>query len=183
VDAVHTLAARFASHHFSNVHRITADVTGCAAYLKEARNPKTPLPQSIPALLLEDTSIDLILSVNLLSQLGWIPGQILDGFRTEEEIDAFKSHLIRAHLDYLRRLPGRTALITDFTWSRYPSATARQEPLSRWSVLQEVRLPPPTRTWDWEIAPAPEKEKGVDWVAHVAFFTDWKRAGEESNLA
>lgn len=176
VDMVHTLGSRLASRHFSNVHRITADITACAEFLFKARHSQNPLPKPSPTLFLENSRVDLTISVNVLSQLGWIPGQVLEGFRQETEIDELKTHLIRAHLEYLRRTPGRSALITDYEWSRFDAQAPRKNALSRWSVLQTVRLPAADRTWDWNIAPAPEKEAAVDWVAHTAFFCDWKTA-------
>lgn len=176
VDIVHTLGTRRASKRFANVHPIPADVTECAELLLAARDPKKPVPKPSPALLLDDTRVDLTISVNLLSQLGWIPGRVLEGFRHESEIDELKSHLIHAHLEYLRRVPGRSALITDFEWSRHPANRPRNKPLSQWSVLQGVRLPAADQTWEWNIAPAPEKEADVDWVARTAFFCDWKAA-------
>jgi hypothetical protein len=178
VDAVHTLHARFHTRQFSNVERLTVDITGCADQLLASRTSGVPLPKIVPRLLLEDGRVDLTISVNVLSQLGWIPGQILEGYRSEEEIDAFKSQLIRAHLAYLRQVPGRSVLITDHAWSRFPAGGDRRHALSHWSVLQEVRLPKADRCWDWDIAPAPEKEPGVDWVAHAVFFADWKTCSE-----
>ena len=178
VDAVHTWGARWASRGFPNVRRVTADLTACAETLRGLRDSAIPLPAPFPTFFLEDTSVDLVLSVNVLSQLGWIPGRVLEGYRSEEEIRALQAHLVRAHLEYLKRLPGRVVLVSDQAWSRYPASEPRGAPASSWSVVQDVPLPEPDQSWDWEIAPAPEKEVGVDWVAHVVCFGDWKRSSE-----
>jgi hypothetical protein len=47
-------------------------------------------------------------------------------------------------------------------------------------VIQGYRLPAPDRTWEWRIAPAPERELNYDFVASVAFFRDWKASFQKN---
>lgn len=178
VDAVHPLSSRVRSGRFRNVIRVTADLTECAHLLRASRNPRVAIPRPMPRFLLHEGCVDLVLSVNVLSQLGWIPSEVLRGHRTEEEIGQLKSHLVRAHLEYLRSFSGRVSLVTDFEWCRFRVGGPRGEPDACWSVLQGVDLPRPDGMWEWEIAPAPEKEADADLVARVGYFGDWKQASE-----
>jgi hypothetical protein len=79
---------------------------------RSAHVPDAPMPVSRPTLFVDDPSLDLTLSVNRLSQLSYVPGKYLDGRRDEPTIDIFLRHLVEAHLDYLCRLPGRTASVS-----------------------------------------------------------------------
>jgi hypothetical protein len=172
-DIVHSLPSRLAALRFPNVRLLTLDVTGIMKELPRLRDcPDARLPASSPRVFLDDERLDFAVSVNLLSQLGWVPGRFLSGARTETDIAAFQEELILAHLEYLRQLPGHTALITDVRWRAQPHAGG--EPAREWEVLQGVRLPEPEWVWDWAIAPAPERERGVDYVARVHGYADWK---------
>ena len=178
VDIVHPWSSRIAARRFRNVTQIAADLTGVMAQLERAaRTPGSPLPVSRPVLFLDDPDLDLTLSVNLLSQLSHVPGKYLRGLRDEPTIAAFQRRLIEAHLEYLRRLPGRTALITDIAVRRL----TRGEPVAEeWDPLHGVRLPPPELTWEWRLAPSPEIGRGIDVCTTVAAYTDWKRASADA---
>jgi hypothetical protein len=174
VDAVHPLSSRLASLPFPNVSREALDVTGLihALHSNTPENPVSlpdPLPR--PTRFLDDPELDLTLSLNLLSQLPWIPSKLLAPHLSETQLTPFLQAILRAHLDYLRQLPGQTALVSDFQWSRVsPDGTPRET----WNVLHGLRLPPPTLQWEWNIAPAPELEPDHHFIAHVAAYSDWK---------
>jgi hypothetical protein len=174
-DIVHSLPCRLAALRFPNVRLLALDVTGVMAQLPlVAKRPSTPLPASAPKAFLEEARLDLTVSVNLLSQLGWVPGLFLEGKIPDGQLAAFQRSLVLAHLEYLRRLPGHSALITDVSWAARPreGGAAPRE----WGVLQGVALPEPDCGWEWAIAPAPERELSVDYAAKVQGYLDWKRA-------
>ncbi len=180
-DIVHSLPCRFAASRFSNVRLLALDVTGVAAGLAAAqRRPDLPLPRSNPAWFLNDSHLDLSVSVNLLSQLSWVPSHFLAHSHPEAEVAAMKTQLILAHLEYLQRLPGQTALITDTTWRAVPVQEINGGPpasdaAQTWDVLSGVNLPMPALAWDWCIAPAPERAQCIDYIARVHAYPDWKR--------
>ena len=179
VDVVHTLRTRFVARRFSNVRLRALDITGVATQLsKVARCRSETLPRSEPRIFLNEKRLDLGISVNLLSQLSWVPGRFLKGIRAEEEVAQMQKHLLEAHLDYLRRLPGHTALITDVRWrTELRSGAGVGVELATpegWDVLQGVSLPPAASVWDWHIAPAPERSAYLDYIATVQAYTDWK---------
>ncbi len=177
VDVVHPLSSRMAVWRLPNVHQICHEVTGVVSALAAAADHST-LPVSFPELFTNDPALDLTISLNLLSQLSWVPEQILSGRRPAAEVDAYLAHLQQAHIDYLRRLPGHTALVTDMRWSRRATNAKpqTQEPEESWDVLHHGPMPPPTRQWEWRIAPAPEREPEHDLVAIVGAYSDCKAA-------
>lgn len=176
-DIVHSVASRLAARRFPNVRLLTLDVTGIMRELPRLRDsPGIPLPASAPDAFLKDCRLDFTVSVNLLSQLSWVPGRFLGALRPEADLAIFQRGLVLAHLEYLGQLPGHTALITDVRWCARPLAPGAKG-AREWEVLQGVRLPEPDWAWDWEIAPAPEREPGVDYMAKVHGYADWKKAG------
>ena len=176
VDIVHPWLSRISARRFRNVTQISADVTEVMEQLERvAHLPDSALPVSHPALFVDDARLDLTLSVNLLSQLSHVPGNYLGGLRDEPTVAAFQKHLIEAHLEYLERLPGRAALITDIAVRRVRRGEAITE---EWDPLHGVGLPPAELAWEWHLAPSPEIGPGIDIYTTVAAYTDWKKAVE-----
>jgi hypothetical protein len=174
VDIVHHWLSRISARRFRNVKQISADITGVMEHLRRVAGiPDAAMPVSRPTLFLDDPRLDLTVSVNLLSQLPDVPGKYLEGLRDEHAISVFQKHLVEAHLDYLCRLPGHTALITD-TAVRYVARDGSRE--EEWDPLHGVKLPPPEFTWEWRLAPSPEIGRGIDMFTTVAAYADWKQA-------
>lgn len=174
VDIVHPLSSRLAAWRLGNVRQLSLDITGVMAKIPAAaEHPNAPLPRSFPEAFCLDPELDLTVSVNLLSQLAWIPSQLLASTHPAQPLDTFLRHLLEAHLDYLQRLPGHSALITDAAWTR---RSIGGEPPETWDVLHGISLPPPEQHWEWQIAPAPEREPDADFSATVIAYPDWKRA-------
>ena len=174
VDIVHPWSSRLAVRRFGNVEQICADVTEVMDQLRQiASHSGGLLPVSRPVRFVDDPELDLTLSVNLLSQLPHVPGRYLEKRRDEASIDAFSSHLIEAHLDYLRRLPGHTTLITDVAVRRRARDSSF---LEEWDALCGVKLPAAESSWEWSLAPSPEVERGADISTIVVAHVDWKKA-------
>jgi hypothetical protein len=174
-DIVHSLPVRYAVRRLPNVRLLPLDVTGVVESLATFRkHPDAPLPDSRPRAFLEDDRLDFTVSVNLLSQLGWVPGLFLRGLLPATAVAAFQKDLVSAHLDYLGSLPGLTSLITDVRWRAQPHAP--EVPHREWGVLHGVQLPEPEWEWDWSIAPAPERERDTDYTARVYAYGDWKES-------
>jgi hypothetical protein len=156
VDLVHPLGVCWRRRWFAIVITLTADVTNTAeALLLVAKQPGEPLPVARPTLFLEDAEVDLVASVNLLSQLPLLPSEFLRrvGNRSDQEISEFSRDLIRAHLDYLHSLPGVVALVADVEQqklSRDGSVVARTD------TFHGIELPWRGEEWVWPLAPRPE---------------------------
>ena len=153
LDIIHPRATRKRALRSANIVLLDADVTGVARDVFEAvrRRDIRDLPRSTPPELGFDR-IDLIVSVNLLSQLAVIPSGFIQGHfpaMGQERLAAFGKNLIEAHLTWLTQSADRVCLVTDVT---------RVEHFLDGSVLTKdivegVRLPRPDKTWDWHIAP------------------------------
>lgn len=174
VDLVHSRSCQMQAAMLPNVICLQADITGTASHLLWARKNRSPLPCTEPDLFQNDQSVDFLVSVNVLSQLGCAPAEFLRTSHSQEEIREFQRHLIEAHLKYLRQCPGHSALITDVAWSRRALHVPQTAVAARREVVHQVLLPAPEEAWDWLIAPAPEADPAHDLVAHVAAYPDWK---------
>lgn len=152
VDTVHPLSAYAAAVWYRNVRLVSADVTGTAEELTHvARHPDRPLPRATPTLFCDDPKIDYVASVNLLSQLAYLPGLYLEkGERAEAEVEAYSNAVLAEHLAYLQRLPGVVSLITDFE----KLVVDKQGQITeRIDILHGVKLPWPGEEWTWKHVP------------------------------
>jgi len=153
VDVVHPLGAGW---RLANVTALAADVTGVAETVHRlAKRGGQPLPRVAPQAFCDDAEVDLVASVNLLSQLAYLPCKYLAGASVypPAEVTAFGRDVVLAHIDYLKRLPGVVALICDLerlTVDRTGAVVERQ------SALRGVSLPWSGEEWTWDLAPRPE---------------------------
>ena len=174
VDLIHPFSSRWATRKLANVKRVEADVTGTIARAYAvAWDADEPLPRSEPALYLDDPEVDFTASVNLLSQLPCMPMAYLQrqNVHRSEKIDEYARDLIRAHLAYLDRMPGRVALLTDFE-------RLKIDLMGRVVERKDLffGLPWPTRgeEWEWKLAPCPEADRSHHYYRRVIGIADWK---------
>src|SRR5262249_16331145 len=79
VDIVHPPKNASPASDLPNLRRVPADVTATAhEVLRMAKLPGTRLPRTEPNLFLDDPEVDLVVSLNLLSQLPVIPTTYLE---------------------------------------------------------------------------------------------------------
>jgi hypothetical protein len=175
VDLVHPLSARWRRRRLRNVQSITADVTGTIeAVYRAARTAGSPLPTPKPTLFLDDPEVDFVASVNLLSQLPFIPSEYLRemGY-PPQQIDAFAAELIRSHLAYLEQFAATTVLVTDveaLTLDHHGRIIERSD------LLYGVALPYPGENWIWELAPRPESHPVLSYSRRVVGVLDVRQS-------
>lgn len=148
VDVVHPWRARLASRGFANVSRITDDVTGV---LDAVSNGELASPR--PYHLIDDPEADLVISLNLLSQLPVVPVRSLDGRAAPEPLAAMARDVVRSHLTDLDRSRASTLLVSDV--ERVVVGRDGRE-IERDSLIADLPEPAHDREWWWDIAPAPE---------------------------
>lgn len=153
VDLLHPFRTRRQLRRFGNVKTLTADVSGVVEPVHRiAGDPAAPLPRATPQLFLNDPDVDLVASVNLLSQLPCMPVGYLRrmGVHSKESIDAFAHDVCQAHVDYLRQLPGVVALIAD-----YEALTLNRngDLLKQTSTTYGVDIPWRGEEWVWRLIP------------------------------
>ncbi|ACI99445.1 hypothetical protein [Rhodospirillum centenum] len=157
-DAAQPPAARLAAWRARRgaVTLATLDLTGTAAALTDPASTAPPPPGC--AAFLDDPGIDLVLSVNLLSQLPLLPLAAALHRWPETDADAYGRAVIAAHLAHLRGFRCPVLLVTDIartTLDRDGRVVEREDPLFG------VSLPAGTvEDWDWELAPAGELPGG-----------------------
>ena len=161
VDIVFPWASRIAASRFKNVRCIEADATETI----QALSRNGPLPRSQPTRFLDEPTLDFTVSVNLLSQLPVIPKRYLR--REGADVNEWAHHLQAAHLDYLRKLPGRVAIVTDTGGMHRDRSGAI---VHEWDNLHGLAMPAPSAMWEWNLAPAPEADPILDHVVRVAAF-------------
>jgi hypothetical protein len=153
VDLLHPFSTRLWLRKFKNVSTLNADISGVVEGVHEvAASAKQLLPRATPDLFLGDEEVDFVASVNLLSQLPCLPANYLRrvGVHTREAIESFGRDVVRAHIDYLRRLPGVVALIADVEATTLNRQGAI---LNRTSTVYGVELPWKGEEWTWRLIP------------------------------
>jgi hypothetical protein len=153
-------------------------VTGTVEELyRVAYRPQEALPRVAPTLFCDDPVVDLVASVNLLPQLPYLPVAYLlqAGVHSAQTIDDYARDLVRAHLDYLRRLPGAVALIADVEEIRLDRAG---RPIDRVSTLHGVELPWEGETWNWRLLPPGEAGSRPPLQRRVIGVPDVKQASK-----
>jgi hypothetical protein len=152
VDILHPFAVRRRVRRRPNVRLLTADVTGTIYPVYQAAHTGGPLPESVPNLFVDDPEVDLAASVMLLTQVHYFQEQYLiqAGRHAVEEVAEFARSVVHGHFNYLKRLPGTVALITDVEHFMV-STTARV--IRRFGLLRGLELPKEDAHWTWALKP------------------------------
>jgi hypothetical protein len=158
VDLVHLASVRawIRAKRLGNVRLISRDLSG----LTEALAGLTAEPL---AFLRQVPYLDLVISANILSQIGVGTRRQLAQTR-HSDTDAIVSSLIRAHLDGLSALPCRTALLTDIS---YRVTDRDGAVLEEADLLCGVPAPLAKRSWSWTVAPYGELGRDREAVHKV----------------
>jgi hypothetical protein len=171
VDALHPLSARARARRYRNVELRGEDVTGTIAALHRLK-PGDPLPPVRPYAPLYEGRIDLVVSLNLLSQLGVLPAEWIErrlGQAAVPAADAFCAALARTHLDDLARCRASVCLIADVEWQHVDFAGAIMQ---RDSSIFGLAPPVAAEEWLWNLAPAPESDPRFSEVRRVIVVYD-----------
>lgn len=104
--------------------------------------------------LRDDPEVDLVISANLLSQLGV----------AAERMGMNSATVIAAHLDGLRAAPKPILLLTDV---RYEFILKSGAIVEAHDLVHGVHLPQPEASWPWPVAPVGELHPAYSAVHHV----------------
>ncbi len=152
VDIVHVGEARRASRQFGNVELASLDVTQVGEAVYHVGPEGGPLPSSRPTFFHDDPRVDLVASLNLLSQLPYTPCNYLRRWNrfADRDLEDFSRQLIEAHLTFLARFTGTVCLIAD---REYLTLDAEDRVVDTRGALHGVELPWPGEEWIWRLAP------------------------------
>lgn len=176
VDAVHPLSARLQARRHPNVELRSEDVTGTIAALHRLK-PGAALPAARSFAPMHAAGVNLVVSLNLMSQLGVLASEWIErrlGPAAAVAAEEFAAGLVRAHLDDLTRCPAAVCLISDVEWQHVGPDGAIVE---RESSIFGVAPPQAAEEWTWRIAPAPESDPVVSEVRRVIVAYDPGKPG------
>ncbi|QEE46740.1 hypothetical protein FVA81_19975 [Rhizobium sp. WL3] len=156
VDLVHLASVRgwLTIKGLKNVRLIERDVSGLDALL--AGQPLEPL-----AFLRQVPYLDLVVSANLLSQIGIGASRRLEG---QAEEAALVRQVIAAHLEGLAQVPAATLLVTDVGYTMIDRAGTAHETVD---LLHGVDPGSAELRWDWPVIPFGEESRDYQIVHHV----------------
>lgn len=165
VDILHLPVVKKALKAYENVELVEQDISGLVEPLY--RHIKNGVPLEIPAkanIPAEDA--DLVISLNVLSQLPIIPG-IFAGKNNRPLGEDIAQTLIDSHLKALEGLPSRVCLITEVEQRLCQGGDV----LETLNPLLDVEIPNSLKTrfesWEWHFAPHPERHPEHDLIYQV----------------
>lgn len=156
VDLVHLASVRswLKVKGLKNVRLIERDLSGIDALLAgEVLEPLSFLRQ-VPYL-------DLVVSANLLSQIGIGVARRLVGQPAEDDR---MRQVVSAHVEGLADLPARTCLVTDVSYTVIDRNGVEHE---THDLLHGVNLGTSSVHWDWPVIPFGEESRDYRIVHHV----------------
>lgn len=156
VDLVHLASVRcwIVMKGLKNVRLIERDLCGLdAALAGQALEPLSFLRQ-VPYL-------DLVVSTNLLSQIGIGATRRLEGHPASNDI---VPQVISAHMEGLAQVPAATCLVTDISYTVVDRSGARHETVD---LMHGVDLGPGLGEWDWPVIPFGEESRDYRILHHV----------------
>jgi hypothetical protein len=115
------------------------------------------------AFLNDIAGLDLVISANLLSQIGVGIGRM-----TKDEPMSPVPKLLQAHVDGLAALPAKACLLTDVS---YEVIDKSGTVLERDDLMRGIALPPAQAEWLWPVAPFGELDPTYRAVHRVVAIT------------
>lgn len=154
VDLVFLNSAYKMIAEYDNVELVEHDVTESLTWISQGQD----MVQS-PTAWLDDSHVDLVVSLNLITQLPLIPVRwLMDDFKfTESDVDIFGKQLIFAHLNYLKQFSGEVCLIADREDVEF---NRDGKEVDRFDPWWDVEPPHSDYTWQWEVVPLGEGAGG-----------------------
>ena len=155
VDILHMPQVRHAVSGLANVRLLTRDITGVVEPLSRGDIPQPDIAD------LGVNGASLVVSCNILSQLGILPEQLSPGI---------SDRLVAAHLDALAGLGGTVCLITETSHRLMEGETEveKSAPLDGNDIPDSLKMR--RQCWDWDFAPAPERHPRYDLIHTVEGF-------------
>jgi hypothetical protein len=100
--------------------------------------------------------LDLVISANLLSQIGIAAEEALEATNRADEVETLVPQIIKGHLDRLSSLPCKALLLTDIS---FVAINRHGEFVADHDLMFGVETPKPDAMWIWQVAPMGEISK------------------------
>lgn len=156
VDLVHLASVRgwLTVKRLKNVRLIERDLSGLDALL--AGESLEPL-----AFLRQVPYLDLVVSANLLSQIGIGAARRLDGHADK---GALLRQVIGAHVEGLAQVSAETCLVTDVSYTVIDRSGGHHETVD---LMHGIDLGDVRAEWDWPVIPFGEESRDYQIMHHV----------------
>jgi len=185
VDIVFLPEVRRKVKRYNNVRLVEHDVAGIAERLyqavreKKARawqkeGGKVCLPESVPGLPVGAGTAGLVVSLNILSQLAFVPKKYAANHLHDldnELLNTWCRSMVELHYEWLKTLAGDVCLVSDF---RYINKDRKGMIMEQGSTIEGIDLPVPDAVWAWDIAPLGELSRSYSrelvvgaWQVHT----------------
>lgn len=159
VDLVHvaTVRLRLKAKAYRNVRLIERDLSGFDALASGGSAEPLAFLRSVPYL-------DLVISANLLSQIGRGVKRRLNAEAGHGMPEDTVEHLIAAHISGLRALPCKTCLVTDISYAVIDRNGKTHEEAD---LLCGIEAPDAKASWVWPVVPIGEESRDYQIVHQV----------------
>lgn len=159
VDLVHiaSLQLRLRANAKKNVRISNRDLSGYDDLLAGTLSEPLDFLRRVPYL-------DLVVSANLLSQIGTGARNRLEREKPANAPEDMLPRLIHTHLDALSGLPCKVCLVTDTSFDVIGKDGSIQQ---QGDLLHGVEIAAPAAAWDWTLAPIGEESRDYRIVHHV----------------
>lgn len=166
---------RLEKSHPGRVRGVVWDASGALAHLAEVRE-SVGAREAARIFAEADPGgppggeADLLVSANCVSQLGLVPGHSLPAYRRgdKELPERLGQAAGRRHVEWLRQRSGTRVLLADVAELDFgPDGRL----LKRVDLLERFGLPPPEKSWRWDLAPIPEWSPDFARVHEVGRWT------------
>ncbi|MBF0520570.1 MAG: hypothetical protein HQK92_12715 [Nitrospirae bacterium] len=178
VDIVHLGKTLKTIRKFPNVVAHTCDITETSESIfnliksraNTAEHIELPLPKMFHLPETQDNCPDLVISLNIFSQLTVMPREYILKNKASEDgpvLKRWENEVLESHLNSLFALKTNVCLITDF---EFIERNHRTQSVNQYYTLTGINLPMPEKTWIWNIAPKGEISKDISIERKVAAF-------------
>lgn len=152
VDIVHLPVVRDQVQAYENVQLIEWDVTESLSNWMDLDEGGLRVNQ--PSQFVGKLGVDLVVSVNILTQLSVLPVRWLreETSITDEQVEQIHHQLMKAHVDYLYKFSGQVGLITEFQDEHH--ALLDEAWLDQWHGQSQ---------WQWQLDSDMTTDVGV-WI-------------------
>lgn len=152
IDIAHLNSARMKVSKLKqarNVKFIYRDVAEIDRWMKGESFEPMAFLRDVPFL-------DLVISANLLSQIGLAAEDALEEAGRADDVQTLVPQIINGHLDRLSALPCKTLLLTDIY---FVAINKKGEFIAEHDLMFGVEHPKHDAIWNWQVAPLGEISK------------------------